>query len=84
MKTTLAMIAALALCVGCATVTSSETVQDVLRRHAHFIRLVQSCEKRNWPVTDPACEGAALGLAHDYVQDHPEWFGPDALKDEKP
>lgn len=62
---------------------SSPELQKINKRHAHFIRGVQSCEKRNWPVSDPICHGYALSLAHWFVIDHPEFFGPGALGDVK-
>ena len=56
------------------------TIPEILHKHAGLVRRVQSCEKRNWPVNDPVCVGISLSFAHAYVDDHPEWFGPDALK----
>jgi hypothetical protein len=81
MKRLLLILVVFVVCGG--TVTSSETIQDVLKRHVHFVRIVQSCEKRNWPAEDAECVGAALGLAKAYVEDHPEYFGPDVLKGEE-
>lgn len=69
------------LCSG--VIVGSQTVEEVLQKHAGFVRQVQSCDKRNWPIGDAACEGTALGIAHSYVLEHPDWFGPHAL-DKKP
>jgi hypothetical protein len=37
---------------------------------------VVSCEKRNWPYSDPVCDGYALAMAHQFYQEHPEYFEP--------
>jgi len=37
---------------------------------------VVSCEKRNWPYSDPACDGYALAMAHQYFHEHLEYFEP--------
>ena len=35
---------------------------------------VRSCEKRDWPLSDPVCHGYALSMAHDYYQEHPDFY----------
>jgi hypothetical protein len=68
------------LILALAVPMAAQTTQEILHKHASSIREVQSCDKRNWPVSDMKCLGTAAGLIHGYIAEHPEWFGPDALK----
>ena len=59
-----------------------QTAHEVVLKHANFVRKVQSCQRKHWPVNDAVCEGIALSLAGWVVDEHPELFGPDALKEQ--
>lgn len=55
-----------ALCAGLA-LGQTRSAESIKQR-------VRSCEKREWPVSDPVCHGYALSMAHDYYLEHPDLY----------
>lgn len=67
-------IAVLAMLIMAGVLAHGQTLVD-----AHIAKGVVSCEKRNWPFKDPVCDGYALAMAHQFYQEHPEYFDPAQL-----
>ena len=70
-------IAVLAMLIMAGVLAHGQTLVD-----AHTAKGVVSCEKRNWPFKDPVCDGYALAMAHQFYQEHPEYFESIAPKND--